>query len=100
MPSFVIFNAGFTKQNFQKIDIVNFIKNKFTDLQYELVNNINDPRDYKVSFDKINKFLSLNDPVSLTQGIDQIVDLYNKKEITDKDFSNFNLDSVIKFFSS
>ena len=100
LSNFDIFNAGFTDQNFRKIDIVNLIKKKFTDLNYEVVDNINDPRDYKVNFDKINNFLSLGNPVSLTQGIDQIVDLYLKKEITDKDFENFNLDSVVKFFSN
>ena len=56
---FNIFNAGFTSLNWQKIDIVNFIKSKITDLNFEVVDNIDDPRDYKVSFNKLNNFLSL-----------------------------------------
>lgn len=97
---FNIFNAGFTSQNWQKIDIINFIKNKIANLNFEVVDNIDDPRDYKVSFDKLNNFLSLGNPISVNEGIDQIIELYQRKIITDVDFNNFNLDAVIKFFNN
>lgn len=97
--NFNIFNAGFTELNWQKIDIVNFIKNKINTLDFDVVNNIDDPRDYRVSFKKLSNFLALKDPITVRQGIDQIFDLYQKKIITDIDFNNFNLESVIKFFN-
>jgi nucleoside-diphosphate-sugar epimerase len=50
-----VFNVGDTTQNYQKQMIVDLIKEVLPQLKVRFVHKDEDPRDYKVNFDKINK---------------------------------------------
>ena len=71
----------------------------FPNLEYEVVENIKDPRNYKVSFDKLENFIKLDRPLTISEGLKEIDHAYKNKLISDTDFQNFNLESITKFFS-
>ena len=100
LKPFDIFNAGFTINNYTKIQIFSKILKNFQNLNYEVIESIEDPRNYKVSFEKIENKLNLEPPISIEDGIKDIQSAFNDKLITDQDFENFNLQSITKFFST
>lgn len=55
-----VFNVGDNSQNFQKTRIAEFIKNEFPEVEIEVVYRKDDPRSYKVSFDKIRNTLGFS----------------------------------------
>lgn len=99
LKSFDIYNAGYTKNNYQKKEIFSMILEYFSNLDFEVVQNIKDPRNYRVSFDKLEKFINLDQPLSINDGLKELEHAYKNKLISDKDFQNFNLASITKFFS-
>ena len=69
----------------------------FPNLEYEVVENIKDPRNYKVSFDKLEKFIKLDRPLTISEGLKEIDHAYKNKLISDTDFQNFNLNRLLSF---
>ena len=100
LKPFDIFNAGFTKNNFTKIQIFSKILRNFQNLNYEVIESIEDPRNYKVSFEKIENKLNLEPPISIEDGIRDIQSAFADRLITDQDFESFNLESVTRFFTA
>ena len=100
LKPFDIFNAGFTMNNFTKMQIFSKILKNFQNLDYEVIKNIEDPRNYKVSFEKIENKLNLQTPISIEDGVKEILSAFKNKLITDQDFENFNLESITKFFTT
>ena len=70
--AFEIFNVGDTNDNYQKQMIVNEIKKQIPDAKIKYVKKNEDPRDYRVSFEKINKQLGFKITKRLSEGIRQI----------------------------
>lgn len=81
-----VFNVGDTSENYRKIDIVNEIKKVVGDFEVEFVERGSDPRDYKVSFDKIKKVLDFKVTRKVPDGIREIARVVREGII--KDFSN------------
>ena len=67
-----VFNVGNDTLNYQKIQLCNIIKEKIPELEITEVKNA-DIRDYRVSFERVKKFLSFVPKRSLKQGVNQIV---------------------------
>ena len=56
-----IFNVGSDKENFTKRELANYIKKKIPETKIEIITIREDPRNYRVSFEKIEKkFCFLN----------------------------------------
>ena len=70
--AFEVFNVGDTNENYQKQMIVNEIKKQIPDAKIKYVKKNEDPRDYRVSFEKINKQLGFKITKRLSEGIRQI----------------------------
>jgi nucleoside-diphosphate-sugar epimerase len=68
-----VFNVGDTGQNFQKVQIVNLIKSRTPDAVVELVEKNEDPRDYRVSFEKIQKKLGFKISRTVEDGVEEVV---------------------------
>lgn len=81
-----IYNVGNSNENYKKIDIVNEIKNIVKDFDVEFVEKGNDPRDYKVSFEKINKDLGYSTKYRVVDGVKEIEFAITNNII--KDYSN------------
>ncbi len=71
--AFEVFNVGDTTENYQKQMIVEAIQKVLPDSRVKYVKKEEDPRDYKVSFNKIREKLDFHIKMRVKDGINQIV---------------------------
>ncbi len=83
--SFEVFNVGDTSENYQKKMIVNEILKQIPNGKIKYVKKDEDPRDYRVSFEKIKKTLDFNITKRVPDGISQIKKIIDNKVITNPD---------------
>lgn len=67
--AFNVFNVGDTRENYQKQMIVEEIKKVIPEGEVEYVEKNEDPRDYRVNFDKIKKELGFEITLTVPDGI-------------------------------
>ncbi len=70
-----VFNVGSTDQNLQKQQIVELIRPLAPDAKIEFVHKNEDPRDYRVSFDRILGELGYKTTRSVVEGIVEVAKL-------------------------
>jgi nucleoside-diphosphate-sugar epimerase len=68
-----IFNAGCSTENYRKLDIVEEIRKQIDRGTVAYVHRDEDPRDYKVSFDKIKRELDFTTLMKVPDGIAEII---------------------------
>ncbi len=88
--AFEVFNVGDTNENYQKRMIVEEIKKVVPDAKIKYVQKDEDPRDYRVSFEKIKKQLGFKITMTVPEGIRQI------KEVVEKGIISNPYDSKYK----
>jgi nucleoside-diphosphate-sugar epimerase len=71
--AFNVFNVGDTSENYQKGMIVDEIKKFIPDMKVKYVDKDEDPRDYRVSFEKIKNKLGYKISKRLPDGISQVL---------------------------
>jgi len=76
-----VFNVGATDQNFQKKQLVDMIFPLAPDAVVEYVHKDEDPRDYKVSFERITSQLGYQTTRTVAQGVEEVAELVRKKVI-------------------
>jgi nucleoside-diphosphate-sugar epimerase len=67
-----VFNVGDTGQNYRKLDLVEMIGRHLDGIEVKFVSVAEDPRDYKVSFDRIGERLGYTTTRSVEDGIGEI----------------------------
>ncbi|MCB2219427.1 MAG: NAD(P)-dependent oxidoreductase [Bacteroidetes bacterium] len=86
--AFEVFNVGDTNENYQKQMLADEIKKQIPEAKISYVKKDEDPRDYRVSFKKINEQLEFNISKTVPEGIAQVIqviqdgfleDPYNKR---------------------
>ena len=70
--AYQVYNVGNTQENYTKQMIVEYLKKLEPNLNVEYVSKNEDPRDYKVNFDKINKELGFRISKTVFQGMSEI----------------------------
>jgi nucleoside-diphosphate-sugar epimerase len=70
-----VFNVGDTRENYRKLDIVSFLRERFPNGKVEFVQRDEDPRDYRVSFDKFGGRFNFAAERSVSDGIDEVIGL-------------------------
>jgi nucleoside-diphosphate-sugar epimerase len=70
-----VFNVGDDGQNYRKLDITNLLRERFPDAAIEFVHKDEDPRDYRVSFERVRTHLGFCAEHRVADGIDEIVAL-------------------------
>lgn len=78
-----VFNVGSTEQNFQKQQLVELIRPHAPDAKVRFVQKTEDPRDYRVSFAKVNKVLGFRTTRSVADGIREVAELVKSGAIRD-----------------
>ncbi len=68
-----VFNAGRSGENYRKLDLVNEIGKQIDRGKVSYVHRDEDPRDYKVSFDKIREQLGFETLMTVPDGIVEII---------------------------
>jgi nucleoside-diphosphate-sugar epimerase len=70
--AFEVFNVGDTSENYQKKGIAEEIQKQMPDAQINYVTSTEDPRDYRVNFDKITRTLNFKISRTIPDGIREI----------------------------
>ena len=86
-----VFNVGSTEENYNKGMIIEEVCKVVPGVKVNYVESSEDPRDYRVNFDKIKNELGYTITKTVPQGIDEIYKLVKSGIITDpfdKKFSN------------
>jgi nucleoside-diphosphate-sugar epimerase len=78
-----VFNVGATTQNFRKQDLVDFLVERLPETRVEHVVQTEDPRDYRVSFDRIRDRLGFAVTRTVPEGIDEVLALLRAGAIAD-----------------
>jgi nucleoside-diphosphate-sugar epimerase len=68
-----VFNAGHSDENYRKLDLVELITDRLGRGEVSYVQRSEDPRDYKVSFEKIKAELGFKPRHRVPDGIDELV---------------------------
>jgi nucleoside-diphosphate-sugar epimerase len=75
-----VFNVGRSGENYRKLDLVEEIGRQIPTGRVAYVHRDEDPRDYKVSFDKIGDRLGFEALMSVPDGIAEVIDGLNAGE--------------------
>jgi nucleoside-diphosphate-sugar epimerase len=69
-----VFNVGRSGENYRKLDIVEEIQKRLDTGKVSYVRKDEDPRDYKVSFDKVREVLGFETTMTVPDGIQEVAD--------------------------
>jgi nucleoside-diphosphate-sugar epimerase len=84
-----VYNVGDTHQNYQKKMIIEEIKKILPELKVRYVEQIEDPRDYRVNFNKIKSKLGFNITKTILDGLKEIFEIIRKGIISDPDSKKY-----------
>lgn len=84
-----VFNVGDTNLNFQKKQLVELIRPYIPEANVRFVHKEEDPRDYRVSFERIKRELGFSCSRSVGTGIKELVDLASSGIILDFQASRY-----------
>jgi nucleoside-diphosphate-sugar epimerase len=87
--AFDVFNVGDTKENYQKQMIVDEILKQIPEGRIRYVKKNEDPRDYRVSFEKIKSRLGFSITKTVPDGIRQIIQVVQDGFIPDPDTKEY-----------
>ncbi|HPP10934.1 MAG TPA: NAD(P)-dependent oxidoreductase [Defluviitoga tunisiensis] len=85
-----VFNVGDTRENYQKKMLAEELKKLIPDLKIKYVKKDEDPRDYKVSFEKIKNVLGFQITKTVPQGMEEIIRVIKDNIISDPDNSRYS----------
>lgn len=78
-----VFNVGSTTENFQKQQLAEMLKSQVSDAVIEYVHKDEDPRDYRVSFEKIKQTIGFKAEHTVGNGIQEVIKLVESGIIQD-----------------
>ncbi len=78
-----VFNVGRSGENYRKLDIVTEIRKLIDRGEVIYVHRQEDPRDYKVSFDKIRRILGFETEMTVPDGIAELLDALERGRFGD-----------------
>jgi nucleoside-diphosphate-sugar epimerase len=76
-----VFNVGNTSENYRKSDLVALLRERLPDATVRFVKRDEDPRDYRVSFAKLQERLGLVPERTVPQGIEEVISLVRSEMI-------------------
>jgi nucleoside-diphosphate-sugar epimerase len=78
-----VFNVGDTEENYRKLDLVELITDRLGRGDVQFVQRDEDPRDYKVSFEKIRRKLGFEPRWRVSDGIGELLDALEQESFGD-----------------
>lgn len=94
-----IFNAGITSQNFRKYEIVKMIQEFLPDIEVHFANEIDDKRNYRVDFTKLEQRIGFKPAKTVSDGIRELIFCFKNNILTKEDYESNNLEYLKKFFA-
>jgi len=95
-----IFNAGSTSQNFMKKEIVDILVKQMPQLKTKYISSIDDRRDYRVSFEKLESRIGFSYSKTVESGFRELLSSFRTGIITERDFASNNLEALTEFFGA
>lgn len=68
-----VFNVGCSRENYRKLDLVEIIGEQLDTAGVSYVQRVEDPRDYRVSFEKIRRELGFEVTMTVADGVAEVV---------------------------
>ncbi len=87
--AYEVFNVGDTTENYQKKMIIDEVVKLLPDASIKYVEKQEDPRDYRVNFDKISNVLGFKITKTVPQGVEQILKVIQDGFIVDPDSARY-----------
>lgn len=78
-----VFNVGRSGQNYRKLDLVELIRSQTDRGTVSFVHRSEDPRDYKVSFDRIARVLGFRPAMTVADGVAEIIAALDARRFAD-----------------
>jgi nucleoside-diphosphate-sugar epimerase len=78
-----VFNVGDSRENYRKLDLVAMLRERIPDAAVSFVHRDEDPRDYRVSFERIHSTLGYTITATVPDGIDEVASLLRDGTIAD-----------------
>lgn len=78
-----VFNVGSTSENYRKLDLVEMLKRRVPSANVRFVHKDEDPRDYRVSFEKVKDRLGFRANRSVEDGISEVMTLLRSGLVSD-----------------
>jgi nucleoside-diphosphate-sugar epimerase len=69
-----VFNVGHSDENYRKLDLVELITSRLGRGDVSFVKRDEDPRDYKVSFEKVRTELGFKPQMTVADGVDEVIE--------------------------
>ena len=102
-----VYNVGDNSQNYTKIKLAEIIKQQVENSEIEVQELKKDPRNYKVSFDKIKKNLDFQITKTVTDGITEMINEIKRGNLDPREteFSNMsklteNVKPILSYFDT
>jgi nucleoside-diphosphate-sugar epimerase len=70
-----VYNVGANEENYRKLDLVELLRARVPSAEIQFVKKDEDPRDYRVSFDRISERLGFRPRHTVSDGIDEVIAL-------------------------
>jgi nucleoside-diphosphate-sugar epimerase len=94
-----IYNVGSDEENYTKIQLAKIIQNFLKDTEIEILKTKEDPRNYKVSFDKIKNMLNFNPKKSVIDSVTEILKAVDSGIINPRDSEFTNMSKLTEEIS-
>jgi nucleoside-diphosphate-sugar epimerase len=78
-----VFNVGRSDENYRKLDLVEMIRSQTDRGTVSFVHRTEDPRDYKVSFDRIARVLGFRPAMTVADGVAEIITALDGRRFSD-----------------
>jgi nucleoside-diphosphate-sugar epimerase len=78
-----VYNVGDTRENYRKLDIVELLRERFPEGKVQFVHRDEDPRNYRVSFEKFGEGFGFKAERSVAEGIDEVLRLLRSGLLSD-----------------
>ena len=85
-----VFNVGHSDENYRKLDLVELITGRLGRGEVEYVQRNEDPRDYKVSFEKVRSQLGFEPSMRVPDGVNEFVEALEHEAFGDPFASRYS----------
>lgn len=93
-----VFSAGTNSQNYTKEEVVEMIVELLPDLKVHYATDIDDKRNYRVDFSKLEKTIGFSPTKTVKDGINELIFCLRNGILTDVDYETNNLKYLRDFF--
>jgi nucleoside-diphosphate-sugar epimerase len=90
-PESRVFNVGHSDENYRKLDLVELVRERLPEADVRFVHRDEDPRDYRVAFERIRSELGFDPVMRVPDGIAEVITALEERRFGDpfdRRFSN------------